>query len=288
MFRIGEFSKIARVTARQLRYYDEYGLLQPTHIDPETGYRYYSATQLPRLNRILALKDLGLTLEQIGRLVDDEVSTDELRGMLTMKKAHIEQLVQEELARIQNIEDRIRQIDSEGGLSDFEVTIRSIPEHQILSARETVPTLPDGLKMLHEINHLLPMRAGRELLGSLAVIIHSDSWSVEEIDVEVGFYVEHPIMDAMQLANGKELTLRTLPAVDMMASVVRVGLFANNLGCYGSLANWIEGNDYQIAGIGREVFIEPFKPGHENEAVVEVQLPVQPSNRTNTRIAIEP
>ena len=60
MFRIGEFSKLARVTARQLRYYDEYGMLQPAHIDAETGYRYYSATQLPRLHRILALKELGL------------------------------------------------------------------------------------------------------------------------------------------------------------------------------------------------------------------------------------
>ena len=91
MFQIGEFSRIARVTARQLRHYEELGLFKPERIDPETGYRYYSARQLPRLNRILLLKDLGLTLDQIVRLVDKNISGEEIHGMLTMKKAQIEQ-----------------------------------------------------------------------------------------------------------------------------------------------------------------------------------------------------
>lgn len=278
MFRIGEFSKVARVTTRQLRYYDEAGLLQPNHVDAATGYRYYSASQLPRLNRILALKDLGLTLEQIGRLVDNDISTEELRGMLIMKKAEIERLVRDELARIQNIEDRIRQLDSNGGLRDYDVTVRSIPEQQILSLREIVPTLQHGLTLLHEINHLLPMRAGRATLGNLAIIIHSDGWTSEDIDVEMGFLVEHPIMESMPLSNGRTLTLSTLSKVDTMAAVVRVGLFADHLGCYSSLAHWMEDNNYRIVGIGREIFIEPFQRGKENEAVVEVQIPVQKAN----------
>ena len=60
MFRIGEFSQIARVSGRLLRYYDSIGLLRPVRTDPQTGYRYYSAAQLGELNRILALKELGL------------------------------------------------------------------------------------------------------------------------------------------------------------------------------------------------------------------------------------
>lgn len=87
MFRIGEFSKIAQVSGRLLRYYDEIGLLSPEFTDPQTGYRYYSARQLPRLNRILVLKELGLSLEQIARLLDRDTSADEIRGMLTLRKA---------------------------------------------------------------------------------------------------------------------------------------------------------------------------------------------------------
>ena len=63
MFRIGEFSRFSRVSVKMLRHYDELGLLTPAHVDPQSNYRYYSADQLPRLHRIVALKDLGFRLE---------------------------------------------------------------------------------------------------------------------------------------------------------------------------------------------------------------------------------
>src|SRR2546430_9584294 len=103
MFTIGEFSRIARVTPRQLRNYEALGLFKPERIDPETGYRFYSALQLPRLNRILALKELGLTLTQILRLLDENISAEEIRGMLTMRKAQIEQHLRDDLERVRSI-----------------------------------------------------------------------------------------------------------------------------------------------------------------------------------------
>src|SRR5688572_1055977 len=97
MFTVGEFSRLAQVSKRLLRYYDEIGLLKPIHIDEMTGYRYYSADQMSQLNRILALKDLGLSLEQIQRILRDNVSTEEIQGMLLLKKAEIEQQLQAEM-----------------------------------------------------------------------------------------------------------------------------------------------------------------------------------------------
>src|SRR5437899_12364030 len=114
MFRIGEFSKIAQVSGRLLRYYDEIGLLIPESIDPETGYRYYSARQLPRLNRILVLKELGLSLEHIARLLDQDTSVEEMRGMLSLRKAQIEQSLDEEWERLRVVEARLQQIDTQG------------------------------------------------------------------------------------------------------------------------------------------------------------------------------
>ena len=96
MFRIGEFAQIAQVSSRQLRFYDQLGLLHPARTDSQTGYRYYSVRQLPRLNCILALKELGLSLEQIGPLLKDEISPSELRGMLTMKRAQVERARRED------------------------------------------------------------------------------------------------------------------------------------------------------------------------------------------------
>ncbi|HEY4723320.1 MAG TPA: helix-turn-helix domain-containing protein, partial [Anaerolineae bacterium] len=91
MFKIGDFSKLSQVSVKTLRYYDEIGLLRPGEIDRFTGYRYYSADQLHRLNRILALKDLGLTLEQIDQLLNGDLSAADIRGMLKLKRAEIEQ-----------------------------------------------------------------------------------------------------------------------------------------------------------------------------------------------------
>jgi len=96
---------------KTLRYYDEIGLLKPAQVDRFTGYRYYSEDQLPRLNRILALKDLGLSLEQIGRLLDDDLPPAQLRGMLRLKQAEIQQCVEEEQARLARVEMRLRQIE---------------------------------------------------------------------------------------------------------------------------------------------------------------------------------
>src|SRR5438105_476120 len=85
MFRIGEFARLTQVTVKALRYYDEVGLLRPAAVDEETGYRYYSLEQVPRLNRILALKELGLSLEQIGLVLREAISLSQLRAMLQDK-----------------------------------------------------------------------------------------------------------------------------------------------------------------------------------------------------------
>jgi DNA-binding transcriptional MerR regulator len=110
-FKIGEFSRISRVSVKTLRYYDEIGLLTPVRVDRFTGYRYYSADQLPRLNRTLALKDLGLSLEQIAALLDDDLPPAEIRGMLRLKRVEIQQHLEEEQARLARIEARLEQIE---------------------------------------------------------------------------------------------------------------------------------------------------------------------------------
>jgi DNA-binding transcriptional MerR regulator len=86
MLKIGDFSSLAQVSIKTLRYYDERGLLSPAHVDPETGYRYYSASQLSRLHHILALKDFGFSLEQIATCLEEKVTAEQMRGMLVLRR----------------------------------------------------------------------------------------------------------------------------------------------------------------------------------------------------------
>src|ERR1700694_3877511 len=104
MFKIGDFSKLSMVSVKALRYYDELGLLRPERVDEFTGYRYYAAGQLTRLNRILVLKDLGLSLQQIALLLDQELSADQIRGMLRLKQSELRQQIDDGRARLARVD----------------------------------------------------------------------------------------------------------------------------------------------------------------------------------------
>ena len=273
MFSIGEFSQIARATPRQLRHYEELGLLKPERIDPETGYRFYSALQLPRLNRILALKDLGLTLTQILRLLDEHISAEEIRGMLTMRKAQIEQTLREELDRVRSIEARLSQLEEQGGLFD-DVVLKAMPARTFLSLRQVVASKEEGLALMTELHHSLPRLAGRNSLGQFALHFPSDSFQEENVELEMGFLLNSDVLETVPLSNGRIMIGHLLPAIETMATMIFVGT-SNHARGYGRLGTWMELNHFQLAGSGWQVFIEPFEPATLDKAVIEIQLPVK-------------
>ncbi|MFD9206866.1 MerR family transcriptional regulator [Streptomyces sioyaensis] len=135
MFTIGDFARYGRVSARMLRHYDALGLLRPARTDPVSGYRYYEAAQLARLNRIIALKDLGFSLQQVGAILTEEVSVPELRGMLRLRRAELEAALTAAGARLAQVEARLRTIESEGRMSADDVVVK--PTGTVLLAELT-------------------------------------------------------------------------------------------------------------------------------------------------------
>ena len=117
MFGIGQFAQIAKVSVRTLRHYDEVGLLRPAAVDPTTGYRSYAAGQLRDLNRILVLKDLGLTLAEITRILEPGISNAELLGMLRLRQAESERKAQSERQRLARVQARIELLAKEPNMS---------------------------------------------------------------------------------------------------------------------------------------------------------------------------
>src|SRR5262245_43361356 len=108
MFSIGDFAGLGRVSVRMLRHYDAIGLLRPAHVDPHSGYRYYTAAQLRVLNRITAVKDLGFTLDQVQAFLDDKVDVGELRGMLRLRRADLAAQVERDTDRLAQVDARLR------------------------------------------------------------------------------------------------------------------------------------------------------------------------------------
>lgn len=274
MFRIGEFSRIARVSARLLRYYDELGLLRPGVVDSSTGYRYYTSAQLLRLNRILVLKDLGLTLEQIGGVIDQEASADQLRAMLEVRRVDAERAMADEAGRLRQIEARIAQLDTGAGSDLDDVLIRAEPARRIVSVRDTVGSFVEARVIIGELARALPKRLPRDSLGPLIGIAHSTEFEPDSIDVELGFVLNGEPPAVLPAVGSRVLEVRELPAVPHMAVCVRVGLPEYAHLITGKIGRFVEANGYRLAGPGREVFLRPPRADRMEESVVEMQFPV--------------
>ena len=161
MIRIGDFSKLSRVSVKTLRFYDEMGLLKPIEVDRFTGYRYYEFDQLPRLHRILALKDLGFSLEEIGHLLEEDLSAEQMRGMLKLRQAEIRQRVEEEAGRLERVELWLRQIEQEDSMSKYDVVIKKVEPIKVASVRGVVPTPPDQRSLRDQLMGYLNQQGTR-------------------------------------------------------------------------------------------------------------------------------
>jgi DNA-binding transcriptional MerR regulator len=275
MFRIGEFAQIAQVSARQLRHYDQLGLLRPDHTDQHSGYRYYSIRQLQRLNRILALKDLGLSLEQISPLLEDQISTAELRGMLTMRRAQVEQSLQAEEARLRHIDSRIAEIDRQGRIEGYDVVVKPVAAMPFVSLRRLFDGMDEVVPVLSAIAREGTKQIPASLRDKLMVVARNDEES-EKLDLEIGFSLSRHTNASFSLSDGSALLASELPAVPAMATIVRSGTNAASHSSFAAIGTWIEAHRYQIAGACREVFLEPITgpPGLQG-ALVEIQFPVR-------------
>src|SRR5271155_1677658 len=132
MFSIGEFARLGTVSVRTLRHYDEIGLLRPARVDPETGYRGYSADQLGQLNRIIALKELGLSLAQVRRLLGG-ITLEELQGMLMLRRAQLETELDAYKNKLLGVEARLRYIARECTVPADDITVKKIPAMGVIA-----------------------------------------------------------------------------------------------------------------------------------------------------------
>ena len=273
MFLTGEFSQLARVSKRLLQYYDEIGLLSPAFTDPHTGYRYYSARQLPRLNRILALKELGFTLEHIAQMLQEAVSDEEIEALLFSKKAELEQRVLDDLQRLRSIEARLQQ--NRLAEEALEVVVTSIPAQPFLSVRALFPSPEDLLQLVWQMQRVLPSKVDQRMLGPFVGVVSTDGFSLENNDVEVGYLLKKPVAAPIALSDAYVLRMGELPAVPIMATAVQTGGPDLVFGALGSIARWIEANGYRVAGPYREIGVELAGSRPFEDMTIEVQMPLE-------------
>ncbi|KOT90190.1 MerR family transcriptional regulator [Streptomyces sp. NRRL F-5755] len=271
MFTIGDFAGHGRVSARMLRHYDAIGLLRPARTDPVTGYRYYEAAQLARLNRIIALKDLGFTLQQIAAVLDEQVSAAELRGMLRLRRAELAAAVTAAGARLARVEARLRTIEEEGRMAVEDVVVKHVEAVRVAELTGTAASFgPEDIGPV-----IRPLYA--ELFRRLAAA------GVEPAGPAIAYYEDAPeggdritVHAAVPVAAAPrpshDFAIVDLPAVERAATVVHRGPMERVLPTAQTLARWLADSPYRSAGYPRELTLEC--PEDPERWVTELQEPV--------------
>ena len=245
MFRIGEFSKLTQVSVRMLRYYDETGILTPAEVDKWTGHRLYSVDQIPRLNKILYLRDSGLNVSEIAlALTLDEQS---FLGQLAKKRMEIENAIQAEQEKLQKIELAKSEIQGGKGELYYNISIKPIPEYQVLSLRRVVPDYYSEGDLWKELS-AFTREQKIEITGSIFSIYHDTEFREADVDIELCAPVK-------EMGKAKDpFCFGTTEAIPHMACTMVYGDFANIKGAYLAFAEWLQKNsEYKMSDPMRQI-----------------------------------
>ena len=142
MLKIGEFSKLSRVSVRMLRHYDEIGLLKPAEIDHFTDYRYYREDQLPIAGRIAALKDMGFSLADIVRILEVYDDREKMEQFFSARQKELEALSKDTAYKLTLLDAARKRLRKEEDMS-YNVTLKTIPERYAATIRMTIPRYED-------------------------------------------------------------------------------------------------------------------------------------------------
>ena len=270
MIRIGDFSKLSCVTIKTLRYYDEMGLLKPVSVDTFTGYRYYEFDQLARLHRILALRDLGFSLQEITHLLDKGLSSEQMRGMLLLRQSEIRQQMEVEGERLQRVESWLNQIEQEETMSKYDVILKKVDPIRVASVRGVVPLPSDQGELWTELGAYLDSQKVHPC-GPCLSLYHDKEHKEINWDIEVCEQV------ADDLKATAKVKVYSLPGYEKMACLLYKGPFSNLGEPYEAIMKWMGENRYEIIGPCREIYLQEAEPGRQDDpnTLTEIQFPVE-------------
>jgi DNA-binding transcriptional MerR regulator len=269
MLTIGAFAQLGQVSPRTLRHYDELGLLVPHVTDSSTGYRSYEVAQLARLHRILALRDLGFGLDQIGEVLDGGLGLDELRGMLQLRRAQIEASVADEQARLRRVEARLRFLERSSDMPVPDVVVKKTQPVTVAEAVGVAPGFGPVLNATFQevVPVVLDHLAASDATPKMMVAWYEGPAEDGSVTAHIGFEIDDPSVESTD-----RVQVRALPVIDV-ASVLYRGSMEDVTPAYEALVRWIEDSGYQVMAPSRELYLE-FNEADWSKNVTELQMPI--------------
>jgi len=269
MLKIGDFSKLGRVTVKTLRYWDEIGLLKPDFVNSENGYRYYAAAKLSQVHEIHSMKELGLTLEDISTIICDGYKKSVWIEMLRSRKDALTDELHLCETRLTKISQMLHLAEKEQIMEKVE--IRELPEVIVASMRTTIPSYNALFKVVPPMGEVMIRQGAVCRIPEYCFnIYHDGEYRESDIDVE--------ICEAVNEArpNGDGIVYKTIAYVKEAAVIMHHGNYESLGKSYSLLMSWIDDNDYEMADNPRESYIDGiWNRENPDDWRTEIQIPVK-------------
>jgi DNA-binding transcriptional MerR regulator len=270
MLKIGDFSKLSRISIRMLRHYDEIGLLVPKSTDCFTSYRFYSEEQLAIASRINALKDMGFKLSTISEILKSYNDPEALSEFLAVKRTEVIAEADEINQRLLLLEAAIMRLRKDDTAMNYNVVLKTLPQRYVASVRKNIPTYnQEGILW----NMLMAETASMNLqvadnCYSLAMF-HDEGYKESDIDVEIQMVVKG------QYQNTENVIFKTVLPVEI-ASATYKGSYDQISDVNQAVANWISDNGYELSGAMFCIYhVSPAQTQNMDELVTEVCYPIK-------------
>jgi DNA-binding transcriptional MerR regulator/effector-binding domain-containing protein len=261
MLRIGEFSRRGRVSVKALRHYEALGLLRPAHVDAATGYRYYDTDQLDDLHRLMVLRALGLSLERIRQVLQDDPSPERMRRLLDERRAAVARRIDAEQAQLAAIEARIRHLEGDRDAAPGAV-VRDVPAAFVASLRRVVADYGVVESLFDEIARALPDSAR---IAGHGAVWHHCSPHKRQIDCEALVLLERPV-------SVRNIRLYRLPAC-RAACVVHPSDEEDFASARAAAKAAVANQPFEIEGPMRERYFS--SAGDKRFDLTEIQFPLR-------------
>ncbi len=269
MFKIGDFSKLVRVSPRMLRHYEKCGLLYPAEIDKVTGYRQYSANQIPLLTNIVTLRDLGFSIDEIGDILPHYTDDAYMDKVLRAKAAAVKNTITAAQERYDALIEMCASMRKERNGMVYEVKLEKIPAVKVLSLRSTIPHYRDEGILWEKLG---------AFIGENQIDCHSDGYSTyfdeeyKETDPDVEIAIPVDVLGE----NKGAFIFKEYDEIPLAATVRFSGPFDGGYDdASEKLAAWMDSNGYAFAGSLRgHVLTSPDDDSNPDNWLTELQAPV--------------
>lgn len=269
MFKIGEFSKMVRVSARMLRYYEQNGLLAPAEVDRFTGYRLYSATQMSLVFRITQLRDIGFGVDEIKLLLPQYHNPVVMREALERKSREIQSSIAAEQDKLERIAVLNGKFEKEYVIMVYDVEVKVLPSIKVLSLRGIIPHYKDEGMLWEKLGRYIGENQ-IEVIGGGYSTYFDDEYKETDPDVEIAVPVK-------KLGNNEgDFIYKEYEEIPAAAIVRFSGPYDGGYEAASEkLANWIEENGYAFAGCLRgHVIVSPYEDKNPDNWLTELQVPI--------------